>query len=196
MKSKIFKYNYFNKIVFITGIFFFSIIFLAETNAQARRAHPRVEKRRVVRVEHLPPHYEAIVVHKNNYFYHSGFFYRKSPRGYIVIGAPIGARIRTLPLGYSVIKLGGLSYYYLNGAYYNYIPSENIYVVVNKPVNAPNLPSSNLDQIKLYDGSTVEGVFQSGTDSTVTIKVNDEMREIPISNIISITFAQSISQGN
>ena len=196
MENKIFKYSYLNKIVFFTGFLILSILFISETNAQARGGYHRIERRRVVRVQHLPPHYETIVVHKNNYFYNNGFFYRRGPRGYAVIGAPIGARIRVMPLGYSVIKFGGLSYYYLNGVYYNFIPSENVYVVVNKPRNAPNLPSSNLDQVKLYDGSTIEGVFQSGTDSTITIKVNEEMQEIPINNIISITFAQSISQSN
>ncbi len=193
MVSKYFKYEYFNKVIFLVGVVFLSILFLAETNAQAKRGHPKVERRRVVRVEHLPSHYETIVVHKKNYFYHNGFFYSSGPRGYVVIGAPLGARIRALPLGYSIVKFGGLSYYYLNGAYYNYIPSDNVYVVVNNPGNAPNAPSSNLDQVKLYDGSTVEGVFQSGTDSTITLKVNNEIREIPINNIISITFAQSIS---
>ena len=196
MKSKVFKFSKLNKAVFLAGIFIFSILFLAEVNAQVRREHPRAERRRAVRIEHLPHHYETIVVHRNNYFYHNGFFYRRGPRGYILINAPIGARIRALPLGYTIVRFGGLSYYYLNGAYYNYIPSENVYVVVNKPGNALNLPSNNLDQVKLYDGSTVEGIFQSGTDSTITIEVNNEMREIPINNIISITFAQSISESN
>lgn len=196
MKNKIFNYNYFNKIIFVTGIIFFSILFLAELNAQVRRGHSRIERRRVTRIEHLPPHYETVVVHKKNYFYHNGFFYQRGGRGYVVIGAPIGARIRYLPLGYSIVRFGGLSYYYLNGAYYNYIPSDNVYVVVNRPGNPPNVPSNNLDQVKLYDGSTIEGIFQSGTDSTITIKVDNEMREIPINNIISITFAQSIPGSN
>jgi hypothetical protein len=191
---KIYNYQYKNldKLAFFTMIIFLSFLFLAETNAQVRRGHHESGRRRTVRVEHLPSHYETIVVHKKNYFYHNGFFYNRGPGGYILIGAPIGARLRFLPAGYTIVKFGGLSYYYLNGAYYNYIPSENVYVVVNRPGNAPNAPSSNLDQVKLYDGSTIEGIFQSGTDSTVTIKVNNEMREIPINNIISITFAQSI----
>ena len=193
MKNTVDKFNMLKRIVFITGILIFSILFLTEANAQERREHPRSERRRTVRVEHLPPHYETVAVHRQNYFYNNGFFFRKGPRGYVAIGAPIGARIRVLPLGYTIIKFGGLSYYYLNGAYYNYIPSENVYVVVNKPGNAQVLPSSSLDQVKLYDGSVIEGIFQSGTDSTITIKVNDEMREIPINNIISITFAQSVS---
>ena len=196
MKNRIFEFNYLNGTAFFAGIIIFSFLFLAETNAQARREHPRNERRRVVKVEHLPPHYKTIVVNRNNYFYNNGSFYRRGPGGFVIIGAPIGARIRTLPLGYTIVKFGGLSYYYLNGAYYNYIPSENVYVVVNKPGNAPGLPSSNLDQVNLYDGSIVEGIFQSGTDSTITIKVNNEIREIPINNIISITFAQSISGSN
>ncbi len=192
MKNIIRKYENFNKVTLFIAIIFLLLLFLAETNAQVRRGHPKVERRRVARIEHLPPHYETIVVHKKNYFYHNGFFYNRGPRGYVVIGAPIGARLRVLPLGYTIVKFGGLSYYYLNGAYYNYIPSENVYVVVDRPGNPPNAPSSNLDQVKLYDGSTIEGIFQSGTDSTITLKVNNEMREIPINNIISITFAQSI----
>lgn len=193
MKNKIFSCYNFNKFLFLTGIIFFSVLFLTETNAQARREHQRIERRRAVRIEHLPPHYETIVVRKKNYYFHNGFFYGRGPRGYTVIGAPVGARIRILPLGYTMVRFGGLSYYYLNGAYYNYLPSENVYVVVNKPGNTPNIPDNNLDQVKLYDGSVVEGIFQSGTDSTITIKVNSEIREIPISNIISITFAQAIS---
>jgi hypothetical protein len=192
MEDSINKYKNLNKAVYFTAIVFLAFLFFAEANAQARRGHHETGRRRVIRVEHLPPHYETIVVRKNNYFYHNGFFYRKGPGGYVVIGAPVGARLRVLPIGYTIVKFGGLSYYYLNGAYYNYIPSENVYVVVNRPGSAPNVPSSNLDQVKLYDGSTIEGIFQSGTDSTITLKVNNEMREIPINNIISITFAQSI----
>ncbi len=196
MKSEIFEISYLNKIAFFAGIIIFSFLYLAEPNAQVRREHPRFERRRAVRVEHLPPNYETIVVHRKNYFYHNGSFYQRGSRGYVVIGAPIGARIGTLPLGYSIVKFGGLSYYYLNGAYYNYIPSENVYVVVNMPGNSPNVPENNLDHVKLYDGSVIEGIFQSGTDSTITIRVNNEMREIPINNIISINFAQSISGQN
>ncbi|MEJ2613337.1 MAG: DUF6515 family protein [Ignavibacteriaceae bacterium] len=192
MKNKIFGFNYLNKTVFLAGIIIFSFLFLVETNAQVRREHPRNERRRAVRVEHLPTHYESIVVNRKNYFYHNGSFFRRGQKGYVIIGAPVGARVRALPLGYVIVNFGGLSYYYLNGAYYNYIPSENVYVVVNKPGNAPGLPSRNLDQVKLYDGSIIEGIFQSGTDSTISIKVNNEIREIPINNIISISFAQSI----
>lgn len=196
MKNKICKYKNINKIVFLIGIVFLSFLFLSEANAQVRRGHRVVGRSRVVRVEHLPNHYETVVVRKNTYFYHNGFFFKRGPRGYAIIKPPIGARIRVLPLGYTIVKFGGLSYYYLNGAYYNYIPSENVYVVIEKPADASAAPTNDLDQVKLYDGSTVEGIFQSGTDSTITIKVNDEIREIPINNIISITFAKSIPEDN
>lgn len=196
MKSQLFEFSYVNKSIFYAGIIIFSFLFLAELNAQSRKPHPGAVRRGTVRVEHLPPHYETIVVHRKNYFYQNGSFYQRGPKGYVIIGAPIGARIRTLPLGFTIVRFGGLSYYYLNGAYYNYIPSENVYVVIDKPGSASGIPSINLDQVKLYDGSIVEGIFQSGTDSTITIKVNNEMREIPINNIISIIFAQSIPGSN
>ena len=192
MESKIKLYNKSNKNIFFTAVIFLSFLFLTEANAQVRREHREVERRRIVRVQHLPPHHETIVVHKRNYFYHNGYFYRREPRGYTIIGAPVGARIRVLPVGYTIVKFGGLSYYYLNGTYYNYIPSERVYVVVANPANISNPSNSNFDQVRLYDGSIVEGIFQSGTDSTITLKVNNEMREIPINNIISITFAGSI----
>jgi Family of unknown function (DUF6515) len=194
MKYKLCKYGNFNNLT-LMGIILLSFLIISTINAQARRGHVVVRKR-VVRVEHLPPHYETIVIHKKNYFYNNGFFYRRGPRGYSIIRAPIGARLRVLPVGYTIVKFGGLSYYYFNGAYYYYVPAENVYVVVEKPADAVNTPENKFDQVKLYDGSTVEGVFQSATDSTISIEVKDEIQEIPINNIISITFASSISEDN
>ena len=193
--KKINKYKNYNKIVFYLSFIIILVLFAAKSNAQARRGHPAV-RRNVVRVEHLPGHYETVVVHKNKYFYNNGFFYKRGPRGYAIIHPPIGARIRILPRGYTIVKFGGLSYFYINGAYYNYIPTEKVYVVVDKPANVSNAPDSNLDQVKMNDGSVLEGVFQSGTDSTITINVNGDMREIPINEINSITFAQSIQEDN
>jgi hypothetical protein len=46
----------------------------------------------------------------------------------------------------------------------------------------------------MNDGTTVEGVFQSATDSTVTLKVGDQNRDINISDIISINFAPTINE--
>ena len=189
------KYRNLKKVIFYLSFIIILVVFTAESNAQVRRGHP-VVRRKVVRVDHLPGHYETAMVHKNTYFYNNGFFYRRGPQGYAIIHPPIGARIRVLPRGYTIVKFGGLSYFYINGAYYNYIPAEKVYVVVDKPENVPNAPSSNLDQVKMYDGSFLEGVFQSGTDSTITININGDMREIPINEINSITFAQSIQEDN
>jgi hypothetical protein len=183
-----------NRNNFLIALIFLSFLFITEANAQARRGHHELVRKRNVRVEHLPPHYETIVVHKNNYYYNKGFFYRRDPRGFTIVTAPVGARIRVLPGGYSTVKFGRFSYYYLNGAYYRYLPAERIFVVVENPGNENN--QSNFDRVKLYDGSVVEGIFKSGSDSTISIKVNGEIKEIPINNIISITFAQSIPENN
>ena len=83
-----------------------------------------------------------------------------------------------------------------NGIYYNYLPGEGIYVVVQKPPNVDNPENLKLDRIKLYDGSVLNGVFQGATDSTITLRMNDEDRVINIGDIISIKFAPTISDSN
>jgi Family of unknown function (DUF6515) len=169
---------------------FMSFSFLNETNAQVRRV--RVIHRRPVRIEQLPPHYVNVVVGPRRFFYNRGIFYRRTRRGYTVVTAPIGARIGVLPVGFVRLRIGGAYYFYFNGVYYNYIPQDRVYVVVEKPSGADNVSELKLDQLKMYDGSTLQGVFQSATDSTIIFNVNNEDRVIPINNIISITFAPSI----
>jgi Family of unknown function (DUF6515) len=167
-----------------------SFTFFTETNAQARRMH--AEHRRAVRIAHLPPHYTNIVVGPRRYFYNGGIFYRRTRAGYAIVTAPIGARIAALPVGFVRLRIGRADYFYFNGVYYNYIPEDRVYVVVEKPAGAEDVSNLKLDLVKMYDGSTLQGVFQSATDSTITFMVNNEDQVIPINSIISITFAPSI----
>jgi hypothetical protein len=103
----------------------------------------------------------------------------------------IGARIRVLPLGYMSFWFGGFPYYYYDGIYYQYYPQDETYVVVKKPAGADNVPNLKFDQVRMYDGSTLEGVFENATDSTITLRIGDKDHSINIGNIISITFAPS-----
>ncbi len=202
---KVLNFLYLNK---ITPVMFLlvilSVLFIAEANAQDRKTErrsevrARVERRNLTKVQREPQRYESIIVGKKNYFYNGGFYYRRGPRGYVRIGAPLGARIRVLPVGYLTMRLGPLSYYYYNGIYYNYLPSDNVYVVVDKPagIQTPADNNSKFDIIKMYDGTTVEGIFQGATDSTVTISVNGQLRDIYIGDIKTIKFAKSIQSDN
>lgn len=194
------SYKYFNykKLAFITLlVVVLSLGFLSETNAQIIRGHIGIGigLGGHVRVARPHPNYLSIYVGPRRYFYDDGYFYTRGRAGYVVVGAPIGARIRALPAGYLTFQVGGINYYYFNGAYYSYLPDEETYVVVQKPAGAPaTTENMKLDQVKLNDGTTVEGVFQGATDSSITIKVGYENREINISEIVSITFAPTIDE--
>jgi hypothetical protein len=117
----------------------------------------------------------------NSGFVHGSFF------------APhIGARFTILPYGYLTYWIGGVPFYYYNGWWFQYYPADGIYMVVNKPTGADSVLNSKFDQLKLNDGSVVEGVFEGATDSTITMRVSDKDVDFNINNIISINFAQAV----
>lgn len=113
-----------------------------------------------------------------------------------MVPAPIGARIRVLPVGFVSFRIGPLAYCYCDGAYYQFIPDENVYVVVQKPSGAPANPDTTLDTAVLTDGTTLSGVFVGASADSVQFQVNGEVRSIPITEISSITFAPSTFNNN
>jgi hypothetical protein len=196
MDNKMLKYLKYRNftLIFILSLIS-SFVFLTKTFAQERREHTErrehIERMEhpPVRVSHQPQNYMGVVVGSRRYFYNGGSFYIRARGGYNVVAAPIGAMIRVLPEGFVSLRIGEMDYYCFNGIYYNYLPDQACYVVVEKPAGADNVVDLKLDQVKMYDGTTVEGVFQGATDSTITLKVGDNIRDINISDIISITFA-------
>ena len=52
------------------------------------------------------------------YWYSGGVWYNSGPRGFVVIGAPIGAFVPVLPPYYTTVYFGGVPYYYANDTYY------------------------------------------------------------------------------
>jgi len=197
---KFLKYKNFT-LIFILALIS-SFVFFTKTFAQERREHSErrehIERMEhpPVRVTHQPQNYVGVVVGSRRYFYNGGSFYVRARGGYNVVAAPIGARIRVLPAGFVSLRIGDLDYYYFNGIYYTYLPDQSGYVVVEKPADADNVVDLKLDQVKMYDGTTVEGVFQGATDSTITLKVGDDIRDINISDIISITFAPPTNENS
>lgn len=180
-------------VLILSAVFLFSLNTFGQHRGRGIEWHRNIPRHELVRPFFPMRSYSRIQVSGRNYFYREGTFYRRDRLGYHVIVAPIGARIRFLPFGNLMFRFGALDYYYYNGIYYNYLPGEGVYVVVQKPASADNPENLKLDQIKLYDGSTLSGVFQGATDSTVTLLMNDQDRVINIGDIISIKFAPSIS---
>jgi len=84
----------------------------------------------------MPNRYLRIMVGSQAYYYDAGIFYRPYNQGYIVVSAPLGAVIRTLPLGFIAFSIGLTTYYALDDDYYVWDDARDGYVVVQKPAGA------------------------------------------------------------
>lgn len=94
----------------------------------------------------LPLGYLALTVAGLSYFYYDGLFYQPYSGGYVVVNPPIGAVVYRLPLGYHTYWYGPHVYYYAGGAYYQWLPSQSAYMVVqppSAPVSASNLVNTD-----------------------------------------------------
>ncbi|OFX83393.1 MAG: hypothetical protein A2W99_11700 [Bacteroidetes bacterium GWF2_33_16] len=70
-----------------------------------------------------------------NYHYHSGIYYRPYGDTYVIVRAPIGVRVRTLPNGTVHFVIGGRRYFYYYGTYYVRSVNDD-YITVAPPVGA------------------------------------------------------------
>lgn len=92
--------------------------------------------------------------YNSRYYYSRGVWYQ--PRGprFVVVGAPLGVFVPVLPYYYSSFYVGGMPYYYGNGAYYRYRDRERDYEVVDRPDGAPSDVEENAgttsDEIFIY----------------------------------------------
>ena len=77
---------------------------------------------------------DRIVVGGGRYFYSGGVWYAPRPGfGFVVVGAPFGLFVPVLPPYYTTVYYGGVPYYYANDAYYQWVPEQNQYEVVQPP---------------------------------------------------------------
>lgn len=70
------------------------------------------------------------------FFYFSGVFYKNYGSDYIVVSAPIGAVVKTLPAGFIGYSIGPETYYTVNDVYYIWDEPQESYIVVEKPENS------------------------------------------------------------
>jgi hypothetical protein len=84
-------------------------------------------------VHELPRERVIVTGPRGRYFYSGGVWYSPGPRGYVVIGAPIGTFVPVLPPYYTTVWVGGAPYYYANDAYYVWRDTDQQYEVVDPP---------------------------------------------------------------
>jgi hypothetical protein len=71
-----------------------------------------------------------LVVHKGvNFHFSNGIWYKARGRKYVVCAAPVGIKVRKLPVGNKVVVLSGRKYYTYNGVFYK--KKGRNYIVVN-----------------------------------------------------------------
>ena len=88
------------------------------------------------RLSILPRHRTHIIVGGHSYYYDTGVYYRPFGSSYIVVSAPIGAFVRTLPLGFIAFSIGLSTYYHVNDTFYSWDEDRAGYRVVEKPAKA------------------------------------------------------------
>ena len=79
----------------------------------------------------LPGDFLSLSLGGFRYYYYDGVYYRRYADEYVVVPAPIGAVITTLPPGCELVVINGVSYYVDNGIYYR--RSRYGYEVVSEP---------------------------------------------------------------
>jgi len=79
---------------------------------------------------------------RGRFWYSGGVWYNYGPRGYVVVGAPVGLFVPVLPPYYTTVWYGGVPYYYANDSYYVWRESSSQYEVVDAPAD-PNAASTD-----------------------------------------------------
>lgn len=87
----------------------------------------------------LPGGHRPVAVRGITYYYHGGVYYRRAPRGFVVVNAPYGAVVPVIPVGYRTVAVRGATYYVDEGVYYRQVvvTGQPHYEVVQAPVPAP-----------------------------------------------------------
>lgn len=84
-------------------------------------------------VRALPRDNTRVAVRDHAYFYSGGLFYESRGNEFLVVTAPIGARVRALSPGYVRFGMGGRDYFYFNATFWIWDAPSREYVVVEKP---------------------------------------------------------------
>ncbi|MFP2996490.1 DUF6515 family protein [Spongiivirga sp. MCCC 1A20706] len=60
-----------------------------------------------------------VIIHKGiNYTIANGVWYKTRGSKFVVVRPPVGIRVKTLPIGYKIVKVRGKRYFTYKGIYY------------------------------------------------------------------------------
>jgi len=110
-------------IIVIILILFYGTKGFAQDHRPARKNHKSIEN--------LHDQYVPLYVRGEKYFFNKGLFYHKTNYGYVVVKAPFGAILVSLPVGFQRLIVGDTTYYFYGGVYYSKAPGG--YMVIEPP---------------------------------------------------------------
>ena len=84
------------------------------------------------RMHFLPDGCFTVWVGGARYYYYDGVYYNHVGGDYVIVAAPVGAVVTTVPSDFQPVRINGVTYYVDNGTYYLYTPHG--YRVVAQPV--------------------------------------------------------------
>ena len=109
----------------------------------------------------LPHGYAEVRVGRDHYYEHRGVFYQHGPRGYVVVRAPRGAVLRTLPPRCARIYVGTSVYYRYGDVYYQPV-RDGGYVVVEQPKVDSLPPPAPVEEYQSVWVGQAEYLFKDG----------------------------------
>jgi hypothetical protein len=129
--------------VVLTGISLFTATMPAMADERGSRHHEFMDSRhdhkhyyptRGGYLSIMPRDHRVVVFGRDRYFFSAGVWYRPWGSRFIVVAPPVGLVIPILPPFYTIVRAGGVPYYYANETYYLQTPDG--YAVVNQPQGA------------------------------------------------------------
>ncbi len=101
------------------------------------RSRERVAPHRDYVVRELPREHRIVHIHDRDYYVHDGHYYIHEPRGYVLVPAPIGMFVLSLPDGFISVRIGSHPYFVFGGVFYH--AERGGYTVVAPPAPGPDM---------------------------------------------------------
>jgi hypothetical protein len=125
----------------------------------------------------LPFAAATLIIAGMSYYYWQGEFYRRERERYVVIPAPVGAVVTTIPSGYQPVIIDGTPYYIINGVTYMYTPYGYQVVPQPKTIIIQNNADQQTPQV-IPDQSTsgVQNTPVTNTNNSFTVNIPNAKR--------------------
>lgn len=121
-------------------------------------------------VEYLPEQAQEVKLVTPRFYFHDGLFFTRIDERYMVVPAPQGAIIATLPPGFTTLHVNGAPLYFAAGVYYR--PHAQGYMVIASPVDPPPqpLPPPPMPCTPVVDSVTMTVHLAAGGTAPVVLK--------------------------